>query len=334
MDKLHLLWVFIYFLPGCFAFLDPISIGVVVGAVGTSAWFMLSSFPSEMECCNEHYIKPNMAGLQHDLSTKLYGQHLVEQTVYRAVKHHLVNPNPSKALVMSFHGWTGSGKNYVAQMIVKNLYVKNLQSSFVHVFNAEVHFKHQDKVGIYKDQLQSWLHGNVSKCGRSIFIFDETDHMPMGLVDSLKPYMGNEPLIHGVDYRKTIFIFLSNTGGKEINKKCYDTWQKGNSRRDIKLSDMEEVLEQVAFNEKSGLKNSGVVEKNLIDHFVPFFPLERDHVESCVMDEVRRLNARRFTSGQMQEIMDELQWMPKAVRLYSKSGCKKIAQKVGLVVLD
>uniref|UniRef100_H2XLI1 Torsin-1A C-terminal domain-containing protein n=1 Tax=Ciona intestinalis TaxID=7719 RepID=H2XLI1_CIOIN len=334
------MWIFFYLLPHCFAFLDPISMGVVVGTAATSALVMvaelsgLSSFRCKtnlMECCDKHNIKPNMTGLQHDLRTKLYGQHLVEKTVYRAVKHHLANPNPSKALVMSFHGWTGSGKNYVAQMIVKNLYRKNLESSFVHVFNAEVDFKHQQNVGVYKDQLQSWLHGNVSKCGRSIFIFDEIDHMPVGLVDALKPYMSNEPVVHGVDYRKTIFIFLSNTGGQEINKKCYETWQLGNSRSGIKLSDMEEMLEQVAFNEKSGLKNSGVVERNLIDHFVPFFPLEREHVESCVKDEVRRLNARKLTPSEMQEIMDELQWMPKTVRLYSKSGCKKIAQKVGLV---
>ena len=48
-----------------------------------------------------------MLELKEDLNAKLYGQHLVIDTVVRQIKGHLGNPEPSKALVLSFHGWTG-----------------------------------------------------------------------------------------------------------------------------------------------------------------------------------------------------------------------------------
>ena len=40
---------------------------------------------------------------------------LTGQVVTRALRSHLRKPSPSKALVLSFHGWTGGGKNYVAK---------------------------------------------------------------------------------------------------------------------------------------------------------------------------------------------------------------------------
>lgn len=46
-------------------------------------------------------------GLKVALQNRLYGQHLVIDNVVRALKAHLENKNPRKALVMSFHGWTG-----------------------------------------------------------------------------------------------------------------------------------------------------------------------------------------------------------------------------------
>ena len=36
-----------------------------------------------------------------------------------------------KPLVMSFHGWTGSGKNYVSKFIAESLFAKGMRSKFV-----------------------------------------------------------------------------------------------------------------------------------------------------------------------------------------------------------
>jgi len=41
-----------------------------------------------------------------------------------------------------------------------------------------------------------------------MFIFDEVDKMPNGVLDGVKPYMDHYSHIKGVDYRRAIFIFL------------------------------------------------------------------------------------------------------------------------------
>ena len=45
-----------------------------------------------------------------------------------------------KPLVMSFHGWTGSGKNFVSKFVAESLFVKGLTSDFVHLFVSTLHF--------------------------------------------------------------------------------------------------------------------------------------------------------------------------------------------------
>ena len=324
------------------SFVDPFSTVAVVGTAASSALLMLGEYVGLtalrckfglVECCSRAFVQPNITNFKRDLSWYLYGQHIAEKTVFRAVKAHVLDENPSKPLVMSFHGWTGAGKNFVARMIVKNLYAKGEKSSFVHVFNSEVHFKHSNSVPLYKDQLQTWIPGNVSRCSRSIFIFDEIDHMPEGLIDAIKPYLEPQPAFDKVDYRKSIFLFLSNTGGSSIVEHCLKVWNEGRSRNDITLAELQAVLQKSAFNQKNGLRLSGVIHKNLIDHFVPFLPMEREHVQKCIKDELKRVNANTHDNT-IRQVMEELIWFPKDHKLYSQSGCKKIAQKVALVLAD
>ena len=47
--------------------------------------------------------------------------------------------------------------------------------------------------------------------------------------------------IDGVDYRKNIFLFLSNTGGKEITQTALDSWNKGKEREQISIMDLEHL---------------------------------------------------------------------------------------------
>jgi len=57
--------------------------------------------------------------------------------------------NQEKALVMSFQGYTGTGKTFAAQTIVKNLY-KAEKSKYVHWFKAAELFTREDKVKDYQ----------------------------------------------------------------------------------------------------------------------------------------------------------------------------------------
>ena len=42
---------------------------------------------------------------------------------------------------------------------------------------------------VIQTQLRDWITGNVTKCKQNIFIFDEVDKMPPGVLDIVKPFM-------------------------------------------------------------------------------------------------------------------------------------------------
>ena len=79
----------------------------------------------------------------------IHAQHLVIHPVIGAIESHLVNPEPSKALVLSFHGSTGVGKNFVSGIIADNLFTLKRRSKFVHIFIGPHHFPHSVSVKEY-----------------------------------------------------------------------------------------------------------------------------------------------------------------------------------------
>jgi len=270
-----------------------------------------------------------MTELQLEMEKHVFGQHLVHSLVLRSLKAHLRKQEPKKALVMSFHGWTGAGKNYVSKFIAESMFKKGLKSKYVHLFISTLHFPNEGEADIYKLRIQDWIRGNVTQCENSLFIFDEIDKMPEGMIDGIKPFIDHHENVEGVNFRKAIFLFLSNTGGREITLKTYNFWENGKKREEIQYHDLEELVNMGAFNELGGLHKSSVIEKSLIDVYVPFLPLERSHVKRCIERDVAARNDS-LTETQIQEIADELVYWPTDTRLYSTTGCKRVAPKVDL----
>jgi len=176
-------------------------------------------------------------------------------------------------LALSFNGCAGSGKNFVSKIVAEHILKRGTESKFVHQIIATYDFPHQSHVELYKHQLRNLVAKYVSECPRSLF-FDEMDKMPTGLIDVLKPYLDHYTDVGKIDYRKSIFIFLSNTGGQLINSAVLTHWKEGKKRKDIKIKQMDKVINLGEFNNKGGFWHSSLIEKNLIDYFIPFMPLE------------------------------------------------------------
>uniref|UniRef100_UPI00398F51A4 prosalusin-like isoform X2 n=1 Tax=Pristiophorus japonicus TaxID=55135 RepID=UPI00398F51A4 len=146
--------------------------------------------------------------LELDLCRHVYGQHVAKEVIVNAIKQFTENRTPVKPLVLSFHGWSGTGKSYVTSLLMRNLYRDGMKSSYVHQFVPTLHFPHASQIEAYKEQLRSWISGNLSDCSRSVFIFDEMDKMHPGLIDAIKPFLGHSHVMYGTNYRKAIFIFV------------------------------------------------------------------------------------------------------------------------------
>uniref|UniRef100_A0A8C8RZ58 Torsin n=1 Tax=Pelusios castaneus TaxID=367368 RepID=A0A8C8RZ58_9SAUR len=315
--------------PGSAA-LEPISVGIAIGAASALTGYLSRPrfYCAFVECCPGEADRPNATALKEDLDNKLFGQHLAKDVILKAVTGFRNNPNPKKPLTLSLHGWGGTGKNFVSQIIAENIHKAGMKSKFVHLFIATLHFPHDHQIKLYKDQLQKWIRGNVSACARSVFIFDEMDKLHPGLIDAIKPFLDYYEQIEGVSYRSTIFIFLSNAGGDLITKVALDFWRSGKDRKQIELKDLEPVLSVGVFNNKnSGFWHSSLIDRNLIDYFIPFLPLEYKHVKMCIRAEIKS-QGKAVDEEIVTKVANEMTFFPKDERIYSDKGCKLVQSKL------
>ncbi|XP_063289542.1 torsin-1A-like [Pelobates fuscus] len=308
--------------------LDPYSVGaailgtgsVLIKALPGSQYFMSRSCGEETPFSGYD--------LEKELNEKLFGQHLAHKLVLQSLRGFMKNKNPRKPLVMSFHGWTGTGKNHITSIVVKNIFKLGMASESVHFFVVTLHFPHEDHVRLHKDQLKSWIQGNVSRCERSIFIFDEADKLHPELIRMMKSFLDNYNNIDGVSYRRAIFIFISNLGGDLINQKMLKFWKAKKKREELVYSDFEDMLSSELFNNnESGFRQSEIIAKDIIDIYVPFLPLEFIHVKNCVLAELKRMGLPEDETLAM-EIAEDVGYFPKEERIFSTKGCRSVGKKL------
>ncbi|XP_052255510.1 torsin-1A-like isoform X2 [Dreissena polymorpha] len=271
------------------------------------------------------------------MKSKVYGQHLVTDTLVRHLKGH-INGNPRKALALSFHGWTGTGKNYVSQIVAETLYVKSMGSKYVLWIIPAVDFPHSDAdpttIASYKDKLRRKIKEAVTACPRALIIIDEMEKMPPGLIDVLKPYLNFHDNVEGVDYRKAIFFLLSNNAATTIVKKVLDLLKAGKPREYIQLKDLEDSVQLQTLNDESnGLWHSELITSGLLTASIPFLPLERKHVEQCIKDAFKSL-PWKASDEKVKEIADQLTYFSDDTQVFSTTGCKRIYDKVQLIMND
>ncbi|XP_069743454.1 torsin-1A-like isoform X1 [Narcine bancroftii] len=266
--------------------------------------------------------------LELDLYRHVYGQHLAREVLVSSIIQFTENSTPMKPLVLSFHGWSGTGKSYVTSLLMKNLYRDGMKSFYVHQFVPTLHFPHASQICLYKEQLKTWISGNLSACSRSVFIFDEMDKMHPGLIDAIKSFLGHSHVMYGTNYRKAIFIFISNAGGDQINQVVLKFWKDRKDREEIQLEDLESNISRAVFNNKnSGFWNSDIINEKLIDYFVPFLPLTHKHVKECVRSEMfsRGLEIRNEV---ITEVVNSMNFFPEQEKLFSQTGCKTVSARL------
>lgn len=130
----------------------------------------------------------------------------------------------------------------------------------------------------------------IIKCKRSIFVFDEIEHMSAGIFEMLFSILDYHNHIGYTDFRHAIFIFLTNAGGNAISNVLEGLMARGVIREQTKIQDFEPILETYAENINDKMKS--IVTSGLIDHFIPFLPLERRHIADCVRIVYKKLNRK------------------------------------------
>ncbi|KAH0514712.1 Torsin-3A [Microtus ochrogaster] len=170
------------------------------------------------DCCTgggDCRISNNLTGLESDLRLRLHGQHLASELVLRAVRGYLEKPQGDKALALSFHGWSGTGKNFVARMLAENLYRDGLRSDCVKMFISTFHFPHPKYADKYKEELRCQMQETRRRCHQTMFIFDEAEKLHPVLLELLGPHLElRVPETQGVEPPRAIFLFLRDSGNR------------------------------------------------------------------------------------------------------------------------
>lgn len=157
--KIFRLIVILSSIIGLVRCLDPFSWAAIGGALSAGGWFLRPNCWLN-ECCSDrnsslvkkwiHDGDESLNRLKYDLQNRLYGQPFAADIIYKTISKHIRDPKPIKPLVLSFHGWTGAGKNYAASFVAKNLYTKGLDSKYVHLIVGADKYTDSSQVDKYK----------------------------------------------------------------------------------------------------------------------------------------------------------------------------------------
>lgn len=338
-------------LVSCF---EPISTSIVlgIGAIGGFKYFddiKRSTYCKFKECCYSELVPFDILKLRDQMQSSLFGQHIVSEKVFQAVASHYKEIDKSqKPLVMSFHGTQGTGKNFVSNLIAQAVFEKGTASQYYKVFHGS-QYVNSNRVKDYQDQIKKEIFEAIDSCIYSIFVFDEVDKMPpgkikivcvcficysrecvlsmSGIFDSITAMLDHHTLVKGKDFKRAVFIFLTNYGGKEITEVLYhQTYNKGLYRHATKLHHFEEINKIGVFNHEGGLKDSKLIESAVIDFYIPFLPLEEKHVIECIKAEYENFGRSHITKEMIDEILNYIGF--NKVTKYANTGCKTIHPKV------
>ncbi|XP_015172117.1 PREDICTED: torsin-1A-like [Polistes dominula] len=313
------------------------TLGVMTGASVLGGYVYNKIQCKYFECCTDEYIKFDLEKLDKLMQNKLYGQHIAYKTILNALHGYLNNKENKKALSLSFHGPQGTGKNYVTQFIAQSLYRKGTESKFFHFFNGREDFPLTNETENYKIALQTKIKAALKACPRSLFVFDEVDKMPEGILNAIVHYLDYNTWPKDYVGNEAIFLFLSNTGSRQIVQRLLNLWESGVKRQNTKLQDFENLISIGAFNEKGGFHLSDTIETSVIDHYIPFLPLEEEDVKKCIRHAFKKrlteeTKVTEITPEMVEEALSHLTFDPPPHNLYSKSGCKRIEQKVAIIM--
>lgn len=263
--------------------------------------------------------------LEKNFDHFLFGQHIARNvsisTLSRYWEQSLsTNHTRLKPFVFSFHGWTGVGKNFVTKLILNSLHVHHYKTYLVpNQFPSS-------NIQSYAKDISKSIRKHIRDCRFNVFIFDEMDKAPPSLIKGLKSVLTSLKNKE-FDNQWIVFIFLSNSKGSEINSFLFSQIAKGRSREDLTHGEFLSVLHQES--EKEWYHD--IHDKNLIDVYVPFLPLNTTHIEYCIKQDLRRKKVVP-SDGLVLKILHELSFFqpPGTPVQYSLTGCKRVSDKVDL----
>ena len=185
---------------------EPVTIAVAVGGLclaGFGYLFRENVKSVFSENCKIHVKTPDYSKIQDEI----FGQPVALSLVPPMFQQHISDPNPSRAILYYFLGWSGTGKTYLSTVLLNKIYPefdRNRKSKFVTTFTGTHYTGNFNK---HRQDIMNTINEKLKACPRSAFIFDEIDNFPPKFMDFLSGYV-NSAGSNGIEHNRAIFILL------------------------------------------------------------------------------------------------------------------------------
>lgn len=289
----------------------------------------------QMSWCNVFDV--DTVKLGHKLEDNVFGQHIAVKTVVEVLEEfekNIRNNDRKRNLVLSFHGWTGIGKNYVSRFIAEAFY-----NAKVSLYLGPLHLidRYNSDVETGTMPITRWILGNITKCGVNVIIIDEIDKAEKHHLDGVQSAveaLNKKSMMKSNSVLKTspitVFILLSNSRASQINHFLFSQMLVERERDLIRKSEFDYIFEDGKSEWYDSMKAKG-----LIDVFVPFLPLAEGHVKQCIERNFVK-KGRNPSDSLILSVMEELSFVDMGGKSgqISLTGCKRVEDKVNLHIDD
>lgn len=272
-----------------------------------------------IENLDDHVLKYDLDGLEKTLKREVFGQQDATETLLGHLQDYLSTYVHNKPLVLSLHGPTGVGKSHVGRLLAQH-FRSVVGDQLVMQYFVLHHCPTDDDIPRCMQALSDQISTMVTQAEEEekipLFIFDEVEHMPGELLDTLRDVIRPQ---NNNEYLNAIYILISNLGHNDITKFVLHNSSVSASGR------LTQELTPWLRNYLHGYHQ--------IFHeveLIPFTLLEKSHVMDCFTDEMSREGFYPDRSH-VERLADELSYYIVGELEFSDSGCRQVVAKVNLL---
>lgn len=249
--------------------------------------------------------------LETYLSSEIVGQNLALRQFVDAVCDHVAKPNPLRPLVISVHGPPGVGKSMLHQHAARALFSKtphkyNLKcpgndcKGYKVMFGLDFSF---DEREAQHKALKHSIANHVKAFPQSLLVIEEYDKLDCPMRAFFRQALEGSEDFANVSLSHAIVILESNTGYLRL----HDISRNAKKRSKIKPEQVQHMLKDIVFEQwySEGCEDRIDTLKMVghVDHFLPFFPLEKEHIKS-----IFELRLRKRSDELREQKLGALHW--------------------------
>lgn len=275
-----------------------------------------------IENLDDHVLKYDLEGLEKTLKREVFGQQEATDGLLTHLKDYLSTYVHSKPLVVSLLGPSGVGKSHIGRLLAQHFRSLVGEQLIMQYFVLH-HCPTEGDIPLCTETLTSQVSEMVTQAEEEekipLFIFDEMEHMPAELLDTLHSLITKKD---NNEYLNAIYILISNLEQEEITKFVLQ------NSTSIAVSGRGYISKELNALLLSNLKKHHMLW--LEAELLPLTLLEKSHVMECFIDEMSREGFYPDRSH-VEKLADELDYYSVGEREFSRTGCKQVVAKVNLL---